>query len=268
MSSVENEWQDDALVAVARWFQSRRNMAAEFGRILRKALDEVIDGGRTGRWSVQSLQKTEKTYIGTKVEILLKYEMEMADGLVLDTLIEGHEVDIKCTVGGGYAWMIPSEAVGQVCLLVSVDDEKHLFRVGLFRTIANALTVGGNRDGKRTISAAARTQIVWLVQQGDLPPNFLSTIPNVVRQKIMSHRSGQKRINDLFRLVQRRLISRNALETIARQLDPMKRMRDARKTLAEEGIVVLGHQDNDPNVARRHGLDVPSKGEAISISVA
>ena len=36
----------------------------------------------------------------------------------------------------------------------------------------------------------------------------------------MSHRSGQKRINELFRLVQRRIMTRNALETVARQLDP------------------------------------------------
>jgi len=39
---------------------------------LRRALDEVIDGPRTGRYSVEQLEKTEKTYIGTKVEILIR----------------------------------------------------------------------------------------------------------------------------------------------------------------------------------------------------
>jgi hypothetical protein len=99
-----------------------------------------------------------------------------------------------------------------------------------------------------------------------LPANFLSTIQDDVRRQIMSHRrSGQARINELFRLVQGRIIPRNALETVARQLDPMKRMRDARTPLLKEGILVLGHQDGDPDTARQYGLPVPKKGEAISV---
>lgn len=68
--------------------------------------------------------------------------------------------------------------------------------------------------------------------------------------------------------MQGRIISRNALETVARQLDPMKRMRDARKYLATEGILVLGHQDGDPEMARSYGLPVPQKGEAISVRLS
>lgn len=267
MTKIEGQEPDGALAAVVKWFQARNNLETEFGRILRKALDEVIDGGRTGRWSVKSLEKTEKTYVGTKVEILLKYEMGMADGSVLDALIEGHEVDIKCTVGGGYAWMIPREAVGRLCLLLSVDDERGIFRVGLLRTTREVLTEGGNQDGKRGIVAASRPRIKWLVEHGNLPPNFLATIEDAVRGKIMSHRSGQGRINELFRLVQRRIISRNALETVARQLDPMKRMRDARIALRAENILVIGHQDADPETARRYGVPIPNKGQAISVSV-
>ncbi|MCB1226963.1 MAG: hypothetical protein KDK99_14190 [Verrucomicrobiales bacterium] len=45
----------------------------------------------------------------------------------------------------------------------------------------------------------------------------------------------------------------------------MKRMRDARKRLRAEGILVLGHQDSDPETARRRGYPVPKKGEAISV---
>lgn len=258
---------DAALVAVEAWFKKQKNFESEFPRILRKALDEVIDGGRTGRWAVSSLQKTEKTYIGTKVEILLKYEMGMLDGHVLDALIEGHEMDIKCTVGGGFGWMIPDEAIGQLCLLVSVNDETCHFRVGLMRTSRDVLNSGVNKDGKATILAAARARITWLIEAGSLPPNFLSTIPAEIRSQIMSHRSGQRRINELFRLVQRRIISRNALETVARQLDPMKRMRDARLQLAPEGILVLGHQDGDPETAASYGLPIPKKGEAISFSL-
>jgi hypothetical protein len=229
-------------------------------------LDEVIDGGRTSRWSVESLEKTEKTYIGTKIEILLKYEMKMIDGNVLDTLIAGHEVDIKCTVLNN--WMIPREAVGQLCLLLRIDDVHNVFQVGLIRATDLVLTTAGNRDGKRSISSQGRGHIRWLVENGSLPANFLSTITDETRRQIMRHRSGQSRVNELFRLVQGRIINRNALETVAQQLDPMKRMRDARAPLLKEGILVLGHQDEDPGTARRYGLPVPAKGEAISVRVS
>ncbi len=164
--------------------------------------------------------------------------------------------------------MIPQEAVGQLCLLIRMDDVHSLFQAGLVRTAESLLRRGKNRDGKGSIRAGARDQIVWLVEAGQLAPNFLATIPDDVRSQIMSQRrSGQSRINELFRLVQGRVVSRNALETVARQLDPMKRMRDARRILAGEGILVLGHQDEDPETARKYGLPVLKKGEAISVRI-
>ena len=48
------------------------NFALEVPRRLREALDEVIDTPRTGRFTLSQLEKTEKTYIGTKVEILVR----------------------------------------------------------------------------------------------------------------------------------------------------------------------------------------------------
>lgn len=71
-------------------------------------------------------------------------------------------------------------------------------------------------------------------------------------------------MNELFRRVQHRIIPRVAIETVARQKDPMKRVRDARKALLSEGIHILGHQGNDPEQARSLGLPVPQKGEMIS----
>jgi hypothetical protein len=50
----------------------------------------------------------------------------------------------------------------------------------------------------------------------------------------------------------------------------MKRARDARRhdRLGSEGILVLGHQEHDPDVARDLGLPVPSKGQFVSARVA
>jgi hypothetical protein len=70
--------------------------------------------------------------------------------------------------------------------------------------------------------------------------------------------------------VQRRIIRRAELATVAQQDDFMKRARGnggARTHLRQEGILVLGHQDQDPMVAGALGLPVPQKGEFISARV-
>jgi hypothetical protein len=70
--------------------------------------------------------------------------------------------------------------------------------------------------------------------------------------------------------VQGRIIRRAELATVARQDDFMKRARGnggARTQLRADGILVLGHQDRDPDVARALGLPVPRKGEFISARV-
>jgi hypothetical protein len=77
--------------------------------------------------------------------------------------------------------------------------------------------------------------------------------------------STSARINELFRLVQGRIIPRVAIETVAQQKDSMKRARDARIALGKEGILVLGHQANDPKIATSRGYPAPKKGEMISI---
>jgi hypothetical protein len=50
----------------------------------------------------------------------------------------------------------------------------------------------------------------------------------------------------------------------------MKRPRDARlhKHLGKEGILVLGHQEDDPLIAAALQLPVPRKGQFISVRVA
>lgn len=185
------------------------------------------------------------------------------DGQTLDTRIQGAEVDIKCTVLDN--WMIPREAVGQLCLLVRIDEHRSRFSIGVIRATDAVLTAAGNRDGKRSLSRAGKQAIRWLVDDGALPVNLLATLPDAVRHRIFSHTSGQERMDELFRLVQGRIIPRTVIETVARQKDPMKRMRDSRRRLRAEGILVLGHQDGDPATARSYGLPVPEKGEAISV---
>lgn len=254
---------DDQLGRVVNFFLQQNGFAAQAAETLRRALDEVIDGMRTGRWSVDALEKTEKTYIGTKVEILFKFDFELPDGKTLDASIQGEEVDIKCTVLKD--WMIPREAVGKLCLLVRIDDNISRFWIGLVRASPDVLRKAPNRDGKLSISSDGKRSIRWLVKEGVLPSNFLAQLDDDTRQRIFSHSSGQLRVTELFRLVQGKIIPRVAIETVARQKDPMKRMRDARKALRREGILVLGHQGEDPKIATKLGCPTPRKGEAISV---
>lgn len=77
-------------------------------------------------------------------------------------------------------------------------------------------------------------------------------------------------MNELFRRVHGKIVRRAELATVAQQDDFMKRARGnggARTALRPEGIVVLGHQENDPLVAAALGLPVPRTGELVAARV-
>ncbi len=213
-------------------------MSKVLGDSLRRSLDEVIDGARTGRYCVEQLEKTEKTYIGTKVEIVLRFAFDLGRGKKLDNLIAGHEVDTKFSLTG--QWMIPPEAVNEVCWVVSADDARGTFSAGLIRTSLDVLTAGANQDKKRTLCAAGKLRIHWLVRDGPLPQNFLLNLSDEVRQKVLSPRSGKQRLLALFEHVNDRLIPRSALLQVAQlRGDPLRRAREAKATLAARGLKVL-----------------------------
>ncbi|MFC9253199.1 NaeI family type II restriction endonuclease [Amycolatopsis thailandensis] len=242
--------------------------------VLRDTLDQLYDGQRTGRWSFSQLHKTEKTYMGTLIEINLHREFGFEDGDVMDYKIAGIEVDCKYSMSKG--WMLPPEAAGHICLLLWAEDQKQSWSAGLVRIREEYLNRGANRDSKNTLNKAGRAAILPLWEDHTvLEPNLFLEIPADQRERIFSARgkrgvSGQARINELFRLVQGRIVRRAEIATVAQQDDSMKRARDsggARDGLRPEGILVLGHQDNDPSVARSLGLPVPKKGQVIAARV-
>lgn len=77
----------------------------------RSAIDEVIDTARSRRHCFEQLEKTEKTYLGTKFEILLRDWLQVPTGVRMDLLVGGREVDVKSTTSGGSAWMIPQFSI-------------------------------------------------------------------------------------------------------------------------------------------------------------
>lgn len=231
-------------------FKSARgvgNFDRQIPLLLRKAIDEVIDSPRTGRFTVDELEKTEKTYLGTKVEILLRNWLRFPKGEVLDLLIDGIEVDVKNTMGDN--WMIPIEAVGLPCLLVKTDEKLARFSIGLIVARPAYLRPGVNRDGKKGISSAGQQNIHWLLCDAQYPQNIWNNFSLEVRSQIMKPRSGTKRVDSLFRYVQEKPISRSHVLAVAPQKDAMKRLRKnggARDSLAKDGIALLsGNYDKD-----------------------
>lgn len=258
---------------------------------LRDSLDELLDGQRTGRWCYQHLMKTEKTYLGTAIEINLTREFAVPEGDDLDWRIADAEVDCKFSRDMG-GWEIPMEmyicadhgsqsaSTNHPALLVWLKDDTSEWAAGLLRITDNRLRwrpdkAGNsvrayNRDNKRRITEDAMRDVYWLWGgiQTDLPPNLFLQLPAVTRDKILpAGSSGQGRVNELFRYVQRRIIERQVVLTVGQQDDAPKRARDARNHLRSNGIIILGHEEPHRRIATSLGLPAPHKGSWISTRV-
>lgn len=217
----------------------RARIIAEVPQLIRRAIDEVIDAPRTGRLLLEQTEKTEKTYIGTKIEILIRDFFGLPKGL-LDLEIDGMDVDIKNTVGAN--WMIPTEAVGKPCILIASDEKKAICQLGLIICHSSYLTKGENKDKKLSIATANFENILWILHNQSYPANFWEGCDPKIARHIMTGGSGNERIVRLFQSIQRRAIHRDIIQTVARQKDYMKRLRKnggARDSLAEQGIAVL-----------------------------
>ena len=213
----------------------------EVPTLLRETIDAVIQTPRTGRRSYDELEKTEKTYIGTRVEIVLRAFFRLPKGK-LDLLILGANADIKFTIGSN--WMMPSEVIRHPCLLLAADEERARCYFGLFVADPAYLTVGTNQDKKKTISSVGFANIMWLLKNYALPPNFWRTVPGEVTAAIAAQQTGNERAMALFRHVRDRPVPRDVIEATARQKDFMRRIRadngrGTRDLLAREGILLL-----------------------------
>ncbi len=226
-------------------------LAADLGALLRDDIDVVIDTPRTTRCDYEELEKTEKTYVGTRVEIGLRALLGFPKG-TLDLNINGVDVDIKFT--GGNNWMIPAEAIDKICILVAADEARNSCYLGLLKMRLSYLTGGGNRDGKKSISASGFSHICWLVKNSAYRANFWRSVTKADREAIFSLKSGTSRLVKLFEQVQNRPIDRSVFESVARQKDYMKRLRangGARDALESKNLVLLSGKYDSVEILRR-----------------
>ncbi|MFD2738941.1 NaeI family type II restriction endonuclease [Sulfitobacter aestuarii] len=244
---------DHALLALLAAEITRRSggpaaLAQRFPAMLRQCIDDVIMTPKTGRRAYEELEKTEKTYIGTRVEIELRAMLDLPKGR-LDTLILGRDVDIKNTMGNN--WMIPTEAVDQPCILVAADEARACCYLGLIVARPEYLTAGQNKDAKKSLAAGGFAHILWLLRDHPYPANFWRNLAPEVVARIFAGKSGNQRMANLFREVQDRRVTRDVVAAVARQQDFMRRIRSdqgrgSRDLLAREGILLLcGHYDAD-----------------------
>ena len=253
----------DALLRHAGgWTKFQRDIP----RLLRRAIDEVIDSARSRRYTIAEIEKTEKTYIGTKIEILLRNHLRLERGEVLDLSIDGVEVDVKNTVR--FAWTIPNEALGHPCILISANEETARCSFGLIVIRHDVLNAGRNRDQKTTITKEGLKNAHWLLKDFPYPANFWQHLPSQDRASITRPRGGTERASMLFRLYQRRPIPRDVVEALAQQKDPMKRLRKnggARDILKRESVALLSGKKHAVLIA---DLRLPhcQRDEFISIS--
>lgn len=242
------------------------------GQVLRDTFDQLYDGVRTQRYRWDQLFKTEKTHFGTLVEINLQREFEYGDGVKLDYCIAGYEVDAKYSQASG-GWMLPPEAVGELCMVITASDHQSRFSVGVVRASEGLLNPGRNRDAKRTLSSAGRDAIAWLYRDAHLPPNILLHMPEDEVAAVLAARGGTARVCELFRRTVGRVVGRAAVATVAAQLDVTRRVRGgqsgSRDPLAVEGIVILGGAfDWQAAAAHELGLPVPRRTEYVAGYVA
>ena len=241
------------------------NMRRELPSLMRQAIDEVIDAPRTGRVYAHELEKTEKTYIGTKAEILIRNYFRLPKG-ILDLRIDGLDVDVKNTLG--QTWMIPPEAVGKPCIVVASDEPKRTFFLGIFIAKLEHLTAGANQDKKRSVSVFGHQNIHWLIENESYALSFWASIGEKKTQDIMRGSSGTQRVATLFREVQASPIHRDIVQAVAQQKDYMKRLRKnggARDLLAREEIAILSGLYDGELVAKL-GFEPLERDEFMSIN--
>lgn len=274
-SVVDEQHQDFQILARIRTEIERKaggpdRLKEELPNLIKNAVDFVIDPVRTGRTTMEELDKVEKTFIGLKVEHFLRDWLDVPKGLSRDLRIDGLEVDIKNTIGS--TWMIPVETYWdeEPCLLIATAKFDGRCWLGL--VVAREAYLGGeNRDRKRSITEAGRRNILWLVEDVPYLPSRWVELDMKRFRELRSVDGGTKRAAMFFRENVGKVIHRSVIEALLHdQYDYMKRVRGsggARDVLEPEGILVLnGTKKKDRAIALANGVKLLSD-ESIALRV-
>ncbi|MDP9934759.1 hypothetical protein J2T11_001099 [Paenarthrobacter nicotinovorans] len=239
------------------------------GRAIRNALDQAYDGRRTGRWDLTQLTKAETAQVGVLIEIWLQRELKLKDGVTTSLQIAGY--DVACTWSERLdGWTLDRPVPEQrelPYLVIWANEETSRFSLGLLRPDPDSRGVASADRGRPRLSQVGIDQILWVFDGHSFPTNVLNRYPETAMAAV-GQSSGQKAVSMLFRCIQGELVQHSAVETVAQQIDSSKRIRDARKLLRKEGIVILGHYRPQPEIAAALGLPSPKAGSFVSHRLA
>lgn len=265
-SSVSDD-SDPALDAVADEILRLDPDGTRWGEVFRHTYDMIYNGPETGRFRWSELMKTEKTHFGTVFEINAQREFGFDDGDTTDYRIAGHQVDAKWSQDDG-KWMLPPEVLDELALVATASDPEAQFSLGLVRVRAEYRREGTNRDKKSTLNPRGRDAVRWLWRAKPMPASILLQLPDHVVADIFDSPFGTQRVNRLFRSTEGKLVHRNAVRTVAQQLDDQKRVRasgGARSALKPEGYVILSSYH--AHLAELLGVPIPDSKHYISVRV-
>lgn len=257
LESAEAETLERVKAAFLAIVREKKTSATEFFRqVVRQGLDEVLDGPRTGRFDLRKLSKTEATYVGTKMEILVRSECVLDEGVVTDLSVSGVDVDVKWSKSFA-GWQIAEENVGQVCLGLCLSNDHKTFSVGLFVPYLSRLRPSKNKDAKKSLSKAGRSCVTWLVHEAELPPPFLAGLTEIELAYVLDGKRVQERVTRLFLTRPRTFIPRLAISTVAMRPhgDPMRRTRaDRHNPAGTQGLKILSTKQKGSEIRRMLGL--------------
>lgn len=242
-----------------------------FPGLVREAMDFVLAPVETARTQLRELDNVEKTFIGLKLEHLVRHLLDVPKGAHRDLQICGQEVDIKNTVREN--WTIPEESYrdSEPCLLMAIDEECHTCFLGLILAKSEYLNPGKNRDSKRTISRQGFENILWILKDEPFPRSHFDGLDmDRFRALRKIEKSGTRRVAQFFRENLRRVVHREVVESLlSDQRDPMKRIRangGAPDILKHEEIAILiGTFQKDKVLAKSLGIPNFMPDQIVSI---
>lgn len=185
--NADTEWlndDEDARDVIVELVRRMRHLKIDLGSVFRKSYDRIYAASEIFEYG--NLKNTEKSELGNifQKEMLLRLELE--DRIKgRDTIVAGHEVDLKWTSSKApnvrlpFGWRIPPEShEGGLLLLASSNDSLSVCHLGVLRCRPELLGSSQNRDRKKTLNAHGRKSIFWFVKNGPMPPNkFLELGP-------------------------------------------------------------------------------------------
>ncbi|WP_349826579.1 NaeI family type II restriction endonuclease [Brevibacterium litoralis] len=263
---------DSEIKRVAQAFRRVDPSGERCASVFRDTYDYLYDGQHTGRYRWNQISKTERAHYGSLFEIKLRRQFDdiIDDGEDLDFNISGIEIDCKYSMER-MGWMIPPKNRDKLVLGCFSNDEINVWNIGVVRASDAFLRTGRNWDRKKQINSLGRKNVHWIFPDSPMERNVLLDLSDEETRRIFSKRSGQQKLNELFRVVQNTPIRSETIATLAQQKDYMKRVRSnngSRDHLKGEGFLILsGDYSAQKNICIELGAAIPKRGQVVSLRV-